>query len=44
VKKLEEGNGADDDVYIIHIKRYGIKNYSGLERWCDIWWYVYATC
>jgi hypothetical protein len=25
-KKLEEGDGHDDDVYILHVKRCGIKD------------------
>jgi hypothetical protein len=34
-KKLEENDGINDDVYILHVKRYVIKIYSGLEKWCD---------
>jgi hypothetical protein len=34
-KKLEEIDGADDDIYILHIKRYAIRTYSGLGKWCD---------
>jgi hypothetical protein len=30
-KKLEKNDGANDDVYIMHVKRYDIKTYSGLE-------------
>jgi hypothetical protein len=31
-KKLEENDGANDDVYILHVKRYAIRTCSGLER------------
>jgi hypothetical protein len=31
-KELEKIDGADDDVYIIYIKRYFIMTYSGLGR------------
>jgi hypothetical protein len=31
-KKLEKNDGADDDVYILHVKRYTIKTCSGLGR------------
>jgi hypothetical protein len=42
-KKLEEYDGADDDVYILNIKRYGIRTCSWLGRWCDIWWCVHVA-
>jgi hypothetical protein len=29
--KIEESDEPDDNVYILHVKRYTIKNYSGLE-------------
>jgi hypothetical protein len=32
MKKLEENDGADDDMYILHVKRYAIRTYSGLGR------------
>ncbi len=32
MKKLEENNGADDDVYILYVKRYAIRTYSELGR------------
>jgi hypothetical protein len=28
--KLEKCDGKDDDVHILHVKRYDIKTYSGL--------------
>jgi hypothetical protein len=31
-KKLEENDGANDDVYILYVKRYAIRTCSGLER------------
>jgi hypothetical protein len=31
-EKIEECDGADNDVYIIHDKRYAIRTYSGLRR------------
>jgi hypothetical protein len=31
-KKLEKNNKTNNDVYILHIKRYAIKTYSMLER------------
>jgi hypothetical protein len=31
-KKLEKNNEVDNDVYMLHVKRYGIRNYSGLIR------------
>jgi hypothetical protein len=31
-KKLEKNDGVDDDVYILHVKRYTIKTCSGLGR------------
>jgi hypothetical protein len=31
-KKLEKNNKTNNDVYIIHIKRYAIKTYSMLEK------------
>jgi hypothetical protein len=31
-KKIEENDGVDDDMYIMHVKRYAIKTYSILER------------
>jgi hypothetical protein len=31
-KKLEKNDGINDDVYILHVKRYAIKIYSELER------------
>jgi hypothetical protein len=37
MKKLEDGDEADDNVYILHDKRCAISNYSRLGRWCDIW-------
>jgi hypothetical protein len=35
MKKLEKNNEPDDDVYIMHVKRYAIRIYSGLGRWYD---------
>jgi hypothetical protein len=32
MKKLEENDGAYDDVYIMYVKRYAIRTYSGLGR------------
>jgi hypothetical protein len=31
-KKIRKNNGSDDDVYILHVKRYTIKIFNGLER------------
>jgi hypothetical protein len=31
-KKIEKNNKTNNDVYILHIKRYAIKTYSMLER------------
>jgi hypothetical protein len=31
-KKIEENNGSDDDVYILHIKRYTINTCIGFGR------------
>jgi hypothetical protein len=31
-KKIEKNNKTNNDVYILHIKRYAIKIYSMLER------------
>jgi hypothetical protein len=31
-EKLEKSDGADDDVYILHVKRYTIRICSGLGR------------
>jgi hypothetical protein len=33
-EKLEESDGKDDNVYILHVKRYIIKTYSALGWWC----------
>ncbi len=30
-KNLEESDGADDDVYILYVKRYVIRTYSRLK-------------
>jgi hypothetical protein len=30
-KKLEKNDDADDDVYIMYVKRYAIGNYNGLK-------------
>jgi hypothetical protein len=43
-KKLEKSDRADDDVDVLHIKRYAIKTYSALERWCSTWWCVHIVC
>jgi hypothetical protein len=32
LKKLEESDGVDDDMYILHVKRYAIGTCSGLGR------------
>jgi hypothetical protein len=32
MKKIEESDGVDDDVYILHVKRYVIRTYSELGR------------
>jgi hypothetical protein len=32
MKKLEESDGADDDVYILHDKRYALRTSSELGR------------
>jgi hypothetical protein len=32
VKKVEKSNCTDNDLYILHVKRYGIRTYSGLVR------------
>jgi hypothetical protein len=42
-EKLEEYDAADDDVYILNVKRYAIKTYSWLVRWCDIWRCVHVA-
>jgi hypothetical protein len=31
-KKIEEYDEIDDEVYILHVKRYVIKTCNGLER------------
>jgi hypothetical protein len=31
-KKIKENDGPDDDVYILHVKRYAIRICSELER------------
>jgi hypothetical protein len=31
-KRLEKSVESDDDVYILHVKRYAIKNFSELRR------------
>jgi hypothetical protein len=31
-KKLEECDGADDDVYTLHVRRIAIKDFSELRR------------
>jgi hypothetical protein len=31
-KKIEESDGADDDVYMLHVKIYATKTYTKLER------------
>jgi hypothetical protein len=31
-KKIEESDEADDDVYILYVKRYAIRNCIGLGR------------
>jgi hypothetical protein len=31
-KKIEENDKINDDGYILHIKKYVIRNYSGIER------------
>jgi hypothetical protein len=42
-KKLEKNDGSNDDVYILHVKRYVIRTYNELEMWCGNWWCVYFT-
>jgi hypothetical protein len=42
-KKLKENDGTDDDVYIMHIKRYVIKTYTELGRCYDTWCCVHAA-
>jgi hypothetical protein len=42
-KKLEESDGSMDDVYIVHAKRYAIRIYSELGKWCDTWWYIHIV-
>jgi hypothetical protein len=32
MKKLEESNGTDDNVYILHVKKYALKTYNQLEK------------
>jgi hypothetical protein len=32
MKKLEKNDEADDDVYILHVKKYAIRTCSGLGR------------
>jgi hypothetical protein len=32
MKKIEESDEVDDDLYILHVKRYAIKICSGLGR------------
>jgi hypothetical protein len=32
MKKLDESDRADNDVYIVHINGYAIETYSGLKR------------
>jgi hypothetical protein len=32
MKKIEESDEVDDDLYILHVKRYAIKICSGLAR------------
>jgi hypothetical protein len=36
MKKIEEGDGANNDMYIVHVKRYFIRICSWLGRRCDI--------
>jgi hypothetical protein len=43
-KWKKESDGVDDDVYILHVKRYATRIYSGLVRWYDTWWYVHVAC
>jgi hypothetical protein len=31
-EKIEKFDTTDDDLYILHVKRYAIMTYSGLER------------
>jgi hypothetical protein len=31
-KKIEESDGADDDIYMLHVKIYATKTYTKLER------------
>jgi hypothetical protein len=31
-KKIEKSDKVDNDMYIIHVNRYVIRTYSGLER------------
>jgi hypothetical protein len=31
-KKIEESDRSDDDMYILHVKRYCIMTFSGLVR------------
>jgi hypothetical protein len=37
MKKIEKNDRTNDDVYILHTKKYAIKIYSVLGRWCGIW-------
>jgi hypothetical protein len=34
--KIDESDESDDDMYIMHVKKYAISTCSELERWCDI--------
>jgi hypothetical protein len=43
MKKIKESDRPDDDVYIMHAKRYAIKTFSGLERWYCTWWCVHIV-
>jgi hypothetical protein len=31
-EKIKKSDGVDNDVYILHVERYAIRTYSGLER------------
>jgi hypothetical protein len=43
-KKIRKNDMTNDNVYILHVKKYAIIVYSGLEIWYSAWWYVYITC
>jgi hypothetical protein len=44
IDKKKKSDGAHDDVYILYVKKYGIRTCNGLVKWYITWWCVHTEC